>query len=167
MRSIRDLLAGLGRQFGRGVEFYKTLTKDDFMTGDATVYAGKWNKIGDFLVPAQNAYRFGYGTPSQPDNQGYIYIELKDTSATPVEVKGKIRLAVADYNERTIINVFEEREEVLHGSMTDRKLMKPLPDTGVEATEDMRLQIWLLPDANATVSKANSTLLIPTTNRQL
>jgi len=148
-------------------EFYKVLDKNDFMTGDVQVFAGKWNKIGDFIVPAQNEYRFGYGSPNQPANQGYVYIFLKDTSATPVEVTGKVRLAVADYNERDVKNVFEEREEVLHGDLSDKNKMKPLPDTGVTAREDMRLQIYLMPDSNATVSKANSVIYIPTTNVQL
>jgi hypothetical protein len=146
-------------------EFYKVLDTQDFLTSDVQVFAGKWNKIGDFIVPAQNEYRFGYGSPSQPANQGYVYIYLRDTAGN--EVKGKVRLAVADYNERDIKNVFEEREEVLHGDLSDKNKMKPLPDTGVTAREDMRLQIYLQPDSNATVSKANSVLYIPTTNVQL
>lgn len=149
-----------------GKEFYKVLTEDDFMgTSNVTVYSGKWNKIGDFIVPAQNRYRFGYGSAAQPDNQGYLYIFLKDPAGN--EVKGKVRLAVADYNERTVTNAFEDRSDVLHGSQTDRKQMRPLPDTKVTASEDMRLQIYFNPDSDGTVSYTQTVMTIPTTNTQL
>jgi hypothetical protein len=148
-----------------GREFYKVLTEDDFMSANATVYSGKWNKIGTFTVPAQNIYRFGYGSPNQPENQGYLYIYLKDPAGN--EVTGKVRLAVADYNERVTTVVFEDRADVLHGDTSDRSKMKPLPDTGVKATEDMKLIIYLNPDSNSTVSYTQTVMTIPTTNTQL
>jgi len=148
-----------------GKEFYKVLTEDDFMSANVTTYSGKWNKIGTYTVPAQNIYRFGYGNPNQPDNQGYLYIFLKDASGT--EIRGKVRLAVADYNERVTTVVFEDRADVLHGSTSDRNQMKPLPDTGVKATEDMKLIIYLNPDSDSIVSYTQTVMTIPTTNTQL
>jgi len=167
MLNIGNLIRGtVGKVAGRPTnEYLKTLNEDDFMSANTTIYSGKWNKIGDFTVPAGNIYEFGYGTPDQPENQGYIYAYVKD--ATGTEITGKLRLVVADPNERTLVNVFEERSDVLHGSLSDKRQKVPLPRTGVKANEDDKLQIWFKPDSDSTVSYTQSVILVPTTNTQL
>ncbi|MEM5815874.1 MAG: hypothetical protein QXL14_02385 [Candidatus Aenigmatarchaeota archaeon] len=152
--------------------FPKTLTKADFnLAGGSsqTLVAGVWNTIGTFVVPAQQKYRFGYGNPQAPENQGYLYVDLKDTSATPVQIEGTIRLVYSDASGLRKQVIFEERTNVLRGSATDRRQMKPLPEApcGLRADgwagEDDRLIIELRPDATATLSYNNSTIYIPAT----
>jgi hypothetical protein len=152
--------------------FPKNLTKDDFQLANnstQSIVAGVWNTIGAFKVPAQQKFRFGYGKASEPDNQGYLYIDLKDTSATPVQIEGMIRLVYADASLLKKSVIYEENTRVLRGSTTDKKLMKPLPETintlrpDGYAGEDDYLLIELKPESSATLSKANSTVFIPAT----
>lgn len=158
-------LAGMLGRFGVGGKgFPKTLTKEDFgLTADVSVKAGVWNKLGEFRIPPQQAYKWGYGTPNLPYNQGYMYILLQDNSATPAEVKGKIRLVVSDANELSKTVVFEEREEVLHAASADITKQKALPEQGPTAKEDDKLIIEFMPDADATVSATNSDIRLPVT----
>lgn len=149
----------------KGQEFYKVLTQADFMTASVTAYAGKWNKIGDFTVPAQQEYEFGYGDVNHPDSAGRLYVYLKDAAGT--EIKGKIRLTVTDANERVKRDVFEERSDVLHGSLTDKNSMRILERIPIKAREDDRLQVYLQPDADATVSNTQTVLYVPTVNTKL
>ena len=154
-------LAGLfGRVAGRG--FQKTLTESDFgITSDVDVKANKWNKIGEFKVPPQQAYRWGYGNPNQPYNQGYMYVYIKDSGGS--EIKGKIRLAVSDYNELSITPVYEERSEVLHAATSDITKQKALPEQGPMAREDDKLLILFMPDSDATISASNTEIKLPVT----
>jgi len=157
-------LRGFGLPIG-GRGFPKTLTKEDFgLTSDVAVKAGKWNKIGEFRVPPQQAYRWGYGNPNQPYNQGYMYIYLKYNDGTNVtEVKGKIRLAVSDYNELRTEPVYEERSEVLHAATSDITKQKALPEQGPLAREDDKLLILFMPDEDATITAADSEIRLPVT----
>jgi len=168
---LKNVIGGVTSVSGaRG--FPKTLTKVEFnLAGGSTqtIVAGVWNQVGAFVVPAQQKYRFGYGNPSQPDNQGYLYIDLKDNSATPVQIEGKIRLIYSDASGLRKDVIFEDRTNRLRGSTTDRKLMIPLPETPWNgradgfAKEDDRLIIEIMPDVSATLSYANSTVYIPAT----
>ena len=155
-------LANLTRLVPGGRGFQKTLTEKDFgLTANVAVKSGKWNKIGEFRVPPQQAYRWGYGNPNQPYNQGYMYVFIQD--ATPAEIKGKIRLAVADYNELSITPVYEERSEVLHAATADITKQKALPEQGPVAREDDKLLILFMPDSDATISAANTEIKLPVT----
>jgi len=160
-----NLQALMGRIPGIGVArmaFKRTYTEDDFMAKDVSVLAGKFNKVGEVVVPAQQEVTFGQGVPQQPENQGYLYIHFQN--ATPATVEGLVRLAISNANETQITIVYEERTEKLRGSKTDRTLMIPLPEfVRRRAREDDRLQILLKPDANNTVAKANTDLLVPVT----
>jgi len=151
------------RGFGVGGKgFQKTLTEDDFkLTSDVSVLSGKWNKIGEFTVPPQQAYKFGYGNPNQPYNQGYMYIYIKDGDGN--EIPCKVRLAVSDANELKKTVVFEERGEVLHAATADITKQKALPEQGPLAREDDKLIIEIMPDSNATVSASNTEIRIPVT----
>jgi len=168
---LKNIVGGVS-QISTVKGFPKTLTKDDFhlaQDGTQSIVAGVWNQIGSFTVPPQQKYRFGYGNASQPDNQGYLYIDLKDNSATPVQVEGKIRLIYSDASGLRKDVVFEDRTNRLRGSVVDKKLMIPLPETVWSgrpdgfAREDDKLVIEILPDVSATLSKANSTIYIPVT----
>lgn len=157
---------GLGARTTR--QFPKTLTKTELMnlvdgTSGLDVVEGKWNRLGAYEVPAQQIIQLGQGDARFPANQGYIYIYIKDTSATPAEVTGKIRLMIADANEVNYRVIFEEREEVLHGDLSDKNKLKAFPLDPRQAKEDDKIILEIMPDADATVSLANSTVLVPST----
>ncbi|WP_456477902.1 hypothetical protein [Geoglobus ahangari] len=160
LASLSRLVPGAG---GKG--FPKTLTKEDFgITANVTVKAGVWNKIGEFRVPPQQAYKWGYGTPNLPYNQGYMYVLLQYNDGTNItEVKGKIRLVVSDANELNKTVVFEERSEVLHAATADITKQKALPEQGPLAREDDKLIIEFMPDSDATITAADSDIRLPVT----
>jgi hypothetical protein len=157
-----------GSVTGRG--FPKVLVIGDFWTSAQAVTASKWNTIGEYTVPAQQKYRIGYGDANHPDNQGYIYILLKNAAGT--ELTGKIRLTYSDANKFAKDTVFEQQEAVLHGSTTDRRIMVALPETPVKAIpgrtdgmvrQDDRILIEFYPDSSDTVSTTTPVIYIPVT----
>lgn len=155
-------LGGLGPRTAK--QYPKTLTKDNLIATDTLVLAtGKWNRIGSYSVPPQQIIQLGQGDPRFPANQGYIYIYLKDNSATPVEVTGKVRLMISDANEVNYQVIFEEREEVLHGDISDKNKMKAFPLDPRQAKEDDKIILEVYPDSALTLNKANSTVLVPAT----
>jgi hypothetical protein len=162
---IRNIFGGMIPTGAVG--FPKTLKLADFMSAPVSVVAGKWNTLGTFTVPAQQKYRFGIGSPQYPDNQGYLYIYLRNASGA--ELTGKIRLVYSDANQLQKKVVYEEEESVLHASTSDRKQMKPLPEqinpirADGRAWEDDRLIIEFYPDTSDTVSTTTSSILIPVT----
>mgnify|MGYP000453937355 CR=1 FL=1 len=158
LANLRGLFGGLGGGFP------KTLTKDDFGLADTAVKAGVWNKIGEFKVPPQQAYRWGFGSPDRPYNQGYMYVYLKYNDGSNVtEVKGKVRLVVADANELRKDVVYEEREEVLHAADADITKQRPLPEQGPIAREDDKLIIEFMPDSDGNITAADSEIRLPVT----
>jgi len=150
---------GVGAVTGKG--FPRTLTVADIMSADVAVATGKFNKLGEFQIPAQQGYEWGYGSAAQPENQGYLYVSLKIAAGTQVE--GKLRLVVSDANETKKVVIYEERTEVLRGSTTDKTQKVPLPRTGPRASEDDKLILELQPDSAVTVATTASTLLLPVT----
>lgn len=155
----------LGQQAGAG--FPKTLIVSDFISTSPAVTVSKWNTIGEYTIPAQQKYMFGYGEKGNPDNQGYIYVLLKNAAAT--ELTGKIRLTYSDANKFLKQTIYEEQEAVLHGSTTDRRLMRALPRIATSlrpdgaVRQDDRLLIEFYPDSSDTVSTTTSTIYIPAT----
>lgn len=165
MSSIFDTIS---RFFGggprTGAPFQRVLTQNDFFVSSTVpVQAGARTLIGNFQVPPQTIFRYGYGTPLAYQNQGYIYSLLKNNATTPAVLNGFLTLAVADANMWNIVNILRQRTEVLSADIADKNKKVPLPEQGPFASAYMRLLIYFESDTTDTVSQANSTLLIPTT----
>jgi len=113
--------------------------------------AGTWTKIWQRTVPAQMEYRFGFGSPAYPDNQGYLFFVILD-EGTNFSI-GEVRLVQNNSRESRPILVFEAPDTRLHGTTvttsesatpTSRQDMMALPEK-VEhprVGEDSLLQIW-------------------------
>ena len=157
-------LGGLGPRTAK--QYPKTLTKTELLnkvdsTSGLAVSSGKWNRLGAYTIPAQQIIQLGQGDPRLPANQGYIYVFIKDTSNA--EVTGKVRLMISDANEVNYQVIFEEREDVLHGDISDKNKMKAFPLDPRQAKEDDKIILEIYPDADKTVSLTNSTVLVPST----
>lgn len=130
-----------------------------------------WTPILDFRIPAGVKYAWGYGAASAPDNQGYIYVFLKDNATTPAEVTGTLRLKQTSATGREMIAVKDLESDALHGSKTDRKLMVPLPEQSDFPTvrQDSHMVVEFMPDSTSavTISKANTDFRIPATEYDL
>ena len=147
--------------------FYKTLTKAHFgFTANVTPVVGSWVRLGTYTVRPQETVSFGYGSEALPENQGYLFIDIRDAAAAPGAIlNGEIRLAQVNAFETELYVAHDERTEVLRGHLTDRKLKIPFPEQ-VQLPlvgEDSRLIVEVLMDTTAVIGWVNSTLMIPVT----
>lgn len=80
----------------------------------ALAAASAWTKIWEKTVPAQQQYRWGFGSPALPHNQGYMWFCSLD-STTDFEV-GVLRLVQAKARETISYVVLEIDDTRLHGT---------------------------------------------------
>jgi hypothetical protein len=150
--------------------FRQSLTLDDatYTADQKTLDPAQFNDVWKLRVPAQQIKTFGYGgVVGGVDDRAIVYINMKDNSATPVQIEGKVRFEVRDANETTAKVILEERSERLRGSKTDRNLAYRLAEAMVKAREDSYLVITVKPDGAATFSEANSDFVVPVTTYTL
>jgi len=110
-----------------------------------------YRKIWEKTVPAQQAIRWGFGSPAFPYNQGYMWFVLLD--ATTAFTTGQMRLTQANARETKVYVVAETDADRLHtttvttlitATPTDIATMVALPEK-VEfpkVGEDSKLSIW-------------------------
>lgn len=159
--NLAGMLGGLGAQkssptAGRNV-FKKVLSHGDWWDTDLETSSGVialkaavWQTIGRYTVPAQQIYRFGYGSAAFPDNQGYLHIAIYDDTATnSVLEEGAVRLVQRNAQGTVQLVVAEFRTEELRGSVSNRQQMKALPEQTQMPLigEDSVLEIQFKPDA--------------------
>jgi len=154
--TISRILQGISLpgMMGKAAPYMKTLITSDFFTADVAVKAGKWELVGEYVVPAQQEIRVGYGNPNQQMNQETVFIDIESNDATPVDIDGFIRIQIADANDVVKPGgvVLEERTEKLSENKTDRTKQIPLPEyMACKANKDDKIQIWMKADADATI----------------
>lgn len=145
-------------------KFRKYLKKHHFTeSGTETFDVGPddFTKIGEFVVPAQEQYRWGYGSAEYDTNQGYIYVDLQNS--TPAAIQGSLRIQQRDAQSRNIITVEELDLEPLRASKSDRTQMVPLPEqtSQPKVGRDSRLTLAASSEASDTVDWANSEVIAP------
>lgn len=137
--------------------------------------AGVWYKIWEMTVPAQQMIRWGYGSPAQPYNQGYMWFCSLD-SGTDFTI-GTIRLQQARARDREPIIVAEIDDTRLHGTtVTTLTTATPVNINEMVALpekvefplvgEDSLMQIWYLVTTAAT-AEDNVGFSIPVTRYNL
>lgn len=146
--------------------FMKTLDRTDLDVdgGDVTTIAGQWTKLNDgYTVPAQQTIHYGYGTPAEPDNQGYLYIYLEDTSAA--ETVGKVRLVQSNAQETVKFVIAEYNLASTHGSKTNKAMQIALPEQTQFPLvgEDSLVYLEVYTKAGSSVDEVNSYVYIPVT----
>lgn len=129
--------------------FEKELKPKNFDTQDGTLSGGRWNRLLTFIVPAQETYRWGYGSSKYPENQGYLYVNFVD-QADGSKVQGVVRIAQTNAQELNTMTVKEKQAEVLSGSKTDRTQMKALPEqvNKPRVGRDSKLIVDFFPDGD-------------------
>jgi hypothetical protein len=131
-------------------------------------------KIWELTVGAQRTYRWGFGSPNQPHNQGYMWFASLD-EGTGFQ-SGKLRLVQANANETKVYTVLEVDDNQLHGSDSttlasatpdsiDKKIALPEKVDFPKVGEDSKLQLWYRCIAVAT-AEDNVGFSIPVTIRQ-
>lgn len=128
---------------------------------------GVWTKIWQKTVEAQTQYRYGFGSPAYPHNQGYMYFVI--CAETTDYSIGVVRLAQAKAREQLIVPVLEvddtrlRKTEATAANITTETStpsnineMMALPEK-VEYKkigEDSLIQIWYRLITAATVADA-------------
>lgn len=97
--------------------------------------AGVWTNLWEYTVPAQQAIRWGYGSPALAQNQGYMWFVLVD-EGTGFDV-GVLRLAQMNARRTKSLVIAEVADRALHltdsttlitATPTDKNTMTPLPE---------------------------------------
>lgn len=106
--------------------------------------AGVRTRIWEFTVPAQTAYRWGFGSALAPSNQGYWWFAIGD--ATTAVAAGIVHLAYEDHNRHKYIPVDDVADEMLHSAtvtsiatlrLQNKEEMQALPEGGSKAIRAM------------------------------
>jgi len=97
--------------------------------------AGIWTTIWEMTIPAQQFVHWGYGSPNQPQNQGYLWFALLDVAA--VFNVGRVRLVQQNARRITTRVVAEIPDQRLHSvdtasiaaaALLDKNEMIALPE---------------------------------------
>lgn len=137
-------------------------------TGTVDASAGDFTKVGEFVVPAQERYRWGFGSAKHEANQGYLYVDLQhdtDGDGTYEPVDGSIRIQQRDAQERRIETAEELELSTLSASKSDRAKQVPFPEHRdlQKVGRDSKLVIAIDPDSDVTVDWSQSDVILPTT----
>lgn len=138
----------------------------DFLSANAAYTTGTYTDVGNIAMGALQSLQVGRGAHSgQNSAVGRVYCSLKDTSATPVALSGRVRLAVYDPNAAPVANgiLLDERTEALATpTNTYRAEMFPLPLRGLKLAPNYSLHLLLNIDKNlsddGTLNYTTSTL---------
>ncbi len=133
-----------------------------------------WTKIWEKTCEAQRTYRFGFGSPQTPYNQGYMWFCSIDTNVDFQH--GKLRLVQTNANETRSLVVKEMDDANLHlnvvttlatATPVSKNDMIALPEKVEfpQVAEDSKLQLWYRCIAAAT-AEDNVGFSIPVTVRQ-
>jgi hypothetical protein len=143
--------------------YRSAFNKDTFFSAaTVAVVAGEAKKLGEYAVNSKEIISLGWGgLEGQENAQGRIYVQLKDnTEAGAVQIHGTVRLSVYSPQDRPIAIMHEFRTEQLDTSSTDRTKQIPFPEGMYEITEDNKIVMEFISDTSATLSKANSTIMM-------
>lgn len=135
-------------------------------SGDGSAYVVNADSlICSYVIPPQQFHYWGFGSASQPANQGYMFVSFKDTNATPVQIDGTMTLRVSDAVGRNNHFIVSYDTANLRGSTTLRTQQIPLPAQPQEVAHiNDRLEIYLkvrTTTGTGIISKANSEFYIP------
>lgn len=141
----------------------------DWLSANAAYTAGTYSDLGNITMGALQSLQLGRGSQQGQDTAvGRCWASLKDTSATPVSLSGRIRLAVYDPNSAPVANgiLLDERTEALAviGSTTSRQYAFPLPSRGAQLAPNYSLHLLLNVDKglgdDGTLDYTTSTLYV-------
>jgi hypothetical protein len=143
---------------------YRSTFTEANLVGAATVacIAGQYNKLGQYKVLSGDIIALGY---SDLDDQcgavGRIWVNINATG--PAVAPGTIRLSLMSSADRQMSIEFECRTEILINNGTDRTKQLPFEVSENWLSIDKRFQLDFMPDANVTITKADTKILIDIT----
>ena len=142
--------------------FSTTFTKAELLPVDTTVVAGVPIRLAEHSVPLGKVFAWGRGPDlGLEDTEGRIYCDIRDTGVAPgVPVEGILRLVAINQLGQEQEVYWEGRTEQcrLGTSVLSDRMILPGQEPVIPAGFSMALVF--IADANATISNANSTILI-------
>lgn len=153
--------------------FNRDFNTDDFDDFGGDVQPGKHVEIARFTVPAKTEYSWGYGSAENPENQGYLYVDLRgsdgDSDGTPDELEGTIRFLQRSATGRGSEVVADFDTTRLDASKSDKSLMVPFPEqVGHDlVVQDSHLTIEFDANTSDTLDVDASEVIIPVTEYDL
>jgi len=163
---VADTL-GINKESAKQKAFKRDFNKGDFDEFGGDVNAGQFSTIASYDVPASTEISWGYGKANNPENQGYLYVDLQN--ATPAAVEGTLRLAQESPTGRRTLVVADFDTTTLDASKSDRTQRIPLPEQVDKpvVTQDSRIVVQLKPTADDTVDEGQSDVIFPVTEYDL
>lgn len=160
---------GKSRESASRRSFNRDFNPSDFDSFGGDTQPGKYIEIASFTVPASTEYAYGYGSAENPENQGYLYVDLQ--TSTPSAVDGTIRLAMESPTGRNTEVVADYDTTRLDASKSDKAQMVPLPEqvSAPLVTQDSSLVLYFndAGGASSTISQADSDMILPMTEYDL
>lgn len=143
--------------------FRSAFTVNDLIKADTVCVAGNPSKLGEYVVPAGELVSVGYGSlAGQESAQGRIFLDIQsDTKAE----NGIIRISAHSPQNRPREIIREYRTEVIRQAESDRTKQVPFPEHDLWVTEDKKIVLEFIADADCTVSKAKSKVLMDITKQ--
>lgn len=148
-------------------KFPRILSTADFFTTDKVCQPSQWNKVGEVIVPAQQLMTFGANDPIGGSSVAGRTAYLRFDNTSGVQLHGKVRFQLTNATETKQLTTLEESTRKLSADQSDRTKAVLMPEYGVRAGEDSKLQILFYPDDASAVTidqnGTNTLLLIPVT----
>lgn len=127
-----------------------------------SVVANQIIRLGEYVVQAGEVIALGYGEQSgQNTAQGRFFADLK--SDADVVLNGTVRLSIYSPQNKPLVTLAEYRTETLASGSADRSLQTPFPVMNDWASEDKKIVLEFISDTTATLSQANSDILMDIT----
>lgn len=144
--------------------FRSAFTQNHLITNATTVcVAGNPTILGEYVVPAGELVAIGYGKESgQESAQGRIFIDLQAAAAA---ANGVIRISAYSPQNRPKEIMKEFRTETLRQNETDRTKQVPFAQHDLFVSEDKKIVLEFIADANATVDKSKCKILFDITKQ--
>ncbi len=148
--------------------FRSAFTQADLINADTVAcIAGNPIKLGEYVVPAGELVSIGYGTLNGQQNAtGRIYADLQSlTDDVAAAVDGLVRISAFSPQDRPKEILREYRTETLRQNETDRTKQVPFEEHQLAVSEDKKIVFEFIADANVTVNKSKSKILMDITKQ--
>lgn len=144
--------------------FRSAFTQNHLIAKDTTVcVAGNPTILGEYVVPAGELVAIGYGKESgQESAQGRIFIDLQESGAA---ANGVIRISAYSPQNRPKEIMKEFRTETLRQNETDRTKQVPFAQHDLFVSEDKKIVLEFIADADVTVDKSKCKILFDITKQ--
>lgn len=167
------------RVLGKGKDAAKRRAFDrDFGTANFTEFGGELQpgknvQVGKFTVPASTEYSWGYGSAENPENQGYLYVNIQiDTAgdgAADTQATGSLMFAQESPTGRGYEVVAEYDLSRLDASKSNRNNMVAFPEQVSHdlVTQDSHLTVYIDGNESGEVIESACDVIMPVTEYDL